>query len=56
MDQAILVAGYCTQPSSEDEPVLQDAHDWAATKANVRDLYFISSRTDPYGCDDKQRG
>ncbi|QIK77247.1 lysophospholipase [Nocardioides piscis] len=54
VDQAILVAGYCTQPNTEDEPVLQDAYDWAAIRANVRDLYFINSRTDPYGCDDRQ--
>ena len=26
VDQAILVAGYCIQPSSEDEPVPQDTH------------------------------
>ena len=54
VDQAILVAGYCTQPNAEDEPVLQDAYDWAAIRANVRDLYFINSRADPYGCDDQQ--
>jgi predicted alpha/beta hydrolase family esterase len=54
VDQAILVAGYCTQPNTEDEPVLQDAYDWAAIRASVRDLYFINSRDDPYGCDDKQ--
>jgi hypothetical protein len=24
---AILVAGYCTQPNSSDEPVLQDCYD-----------------------------
>ncbi len=52
--QAILIAGYCTQPNTSDEPVLQDAYDWAAIKAHVRDLYFINSRRDPYGCDDKQ--
>ncbi len=54
VDQAILVAGYCTQPNTEDEPVLQDAYDWAAIRAGVRDLYFINSREDPYGCDDRQ--
>ena len=54
VDQAILVAGYCTQPNTEEEPVLQDAYDWATIRANVRDLYFINSRTDPHGCDDKQ--
>jgi uncharacterized protein len=42
------------RPNSEDEPVLQDAYDWAAIRANVRDPYLISSREDPYGCDDKQ--
>ncbi len=54
VDQAILVAGYCTQPGSEDEPVLQDAYDWSVIRAHVRDLYVINSREDPYGCDDQQ--
>jgi hypothetical protein len=35
--QAVLVAGYCTQPNTEDEPVLQAGYDWAAIKAHVRD-------------------
>lgn len=52
--QAVLVAGYCTRPNTDDEPVLQDNYDWAAIKAHVRDLYFINSRHDPYGCDDRQ--
>ncbi|WP_309647913.1 alpha/beta hydrolase [Nocardioides sp.] len=54
VDQAFLVAGYWTQPNVESEPVLQDEYDWAAIRAHVRDLYFINSREDPYGCDDKQ--
>jgi uncharacterized protein len=54
VSQAILVAGYSTQPNTEDEPVLQDSYDWPAIKAHVRDLYFINSRDDPYGCDDRQ--
>ncbi|MEQ4208839.1 alpha/beta hydrolase [Actinopolymorpha sp. B9G3] len=52
--QAILVAGYSTQPNTSDEPVLQADYDWAAINAHVRDLYFINSRNDPYGCDDRQ--
>lgn len=52
--QAILVAGYSTQPNTSDEPVLQASYDWPAIKAHVRDPYFINSRRDPYGCDDKQ--
>jgi serine hydrolase len=52
--QAVLVAGYSTQPNTEDEPVLQDRYDWAAIKAHARDLYFINSVHDPYGCDATQ--
>ena len=54
VDQAILVAGYCTQPNTEDEPVLQDSYDWASIRDSAGDLYFINSRDDPYGCDDAQ--
>ncbi|WP_328464381.1 RBBP9/YdeN family alpha/beta hydrolase [Streptomyces sp. NBC_00448] len=52
--QAVLVAGYATPPNESEEPVLQDAYDWAAISSHVRDLYFINSRVDPYGCDDRQ--
>jgi hypothetical protein len=52
--QAILVAGYATKPNTSDEPVLQDTYDWASIRAHVRDLYFVNSRNDPYGCDDRQ--
>ncbi|WP_328375464.1 alpha/beta hydrolase [Micromonospora zamorensis] len=52
--QAILVAGYCTRPNTEEEPVLQQSYDWAAIRSHVRDIYFINSRKDPYGCDDRQ--
>lgn len=54
VSRAILVAGYSTVPNTSDEPVLQASYDWAAIKGHVRDLYFINSRDDPYGCDDKQ--
>ena len=52
--QALLVAGYHTPPGTSDEPVLQSDYDWAAIKSHVRDLYFINSPNDPYGCDDRQ--
>ncbi len=52
--QAILVAGYATQPNTDDEPVLQDTYDWARIRAHVRDIYFVNSVTDPYGCDAEQ--
>ncbi len=53
VSQAILVAGYATKPNTNDEPVLQDDYDWAAITAHVRDIYFINSRNDPAGCDDR---
>ncbi|BBA97539.1 hypothetical protein RVR_3334 [Actinacidiphila reveromycinica] len=52
--QAVLVAGYATRPNDSAEPVLQETYDWAAIRAHVRDLYFVNSRVDPYGCDEHQ--
>jgi predicted alpha/beta hydrolase family esterase len=52
--QAILAAGYATAPNTEEEPVLQSRYDWEKIKANVRDIYFLNSTNDPYGCDDRQ--
>ncbi|MFF0315991.1 RBBP9/YdeN family alpha/beta hydrolase [Micromonospora sp. NPDC005252] len=52
--QAILVAGYCTRPNTREEPVLKESYDWAAIRSHVRDIFFINSRADPYGCDDRQ--
>lgn len=49
--QAVLVAGYSTLPNTSAEPVLQDAYDWDAIRSHVRDLYFVNSAVDPYGCD-----
>jgi uncharacterized protein len=49
--QAFLVAGYCTQPNTEDEPVLQDSYHWEAIRAHVRDIYFLNSAEDEFGCD-----
>ena len=49
--QALLVAGYTSEPNTEDEPVLQAGYDWARIKSHVRDPYFINSVDDPYGCD-----
>lgn len=52
--QAVLVAGYCTPPNTAAEPVLKQSYDWTAIRSGVRDIYFINSREDPYGCDDRQ--
>jgi len=52
--QAVLVAGYCTRPNDSPEPVLRENYDWDAIRSNVRDIIFINSRQDPYGCDERQ--
>lgn len=52
--QAILVAGYSTPPNDNEEPVLQAAYDWQAIRAHVRDICFVNSIRDPYGCDAEQ--
>ena len=52
--QAILVAGYATPPNTSKEPVLQATYDWETIKAHVRDVYFVNSIRDPYGCDAEQ--
>jgi len=54
VDQAFLVAGYCTRPNTAQEPVLKREYDWDAIRTNARALYFINSVRDPYGCDDRQ--
>ena len=52
--QAILVAGYSTPPNESDEPVLQAVYDWERIRARVRDIWFVNSVRDPYGCDAEQ--
>lgn len=52
--QAILVAGYATPPNTDIEPVLQSAYDWSKIRAHARDIYFINSINDPYGCNETQ--
>ena len=52
--QAILVAGYSTPPNTSDEPVLQATYDWDRIRTHVRDIAFINSIRDPYGCDAEQ--
>jgi uncharacterized protein len=49
--QAFLVAGYSTRPNDGPEPVLRDSYDWTAIGAHVRDIYFLNSIEDEFGCD-----
>jgi len=53
--QAILVAGFSySLPGEEKDPVLQDNYNWDKIKQHVKDIVFINSVNDPWGCDDKQ--
>lgn len=53
--QAILVAGYSMRLRGEEkDPVLQNDYDWAKIKAGVKDMIFINSVNDPWGCDADQ--
>ena len=52
--QAVLVAGYSTPPNDSSEPVLQDSYDWAAIRSHARELVFLNSVTDEFGCDAEQ--
>lgn len=55
IQKAILVAGYCTHPDEQmEDPVLQEKYDWEKIKQNVKEIVFINSVNDPWGCDDKQ--
>jgi len=54
ISRAILVAGYARPKGrkKEAEAILQTRYDWEKIKHNVRDLIFINSDNDPWGCDD----
>lgn len=52
--QAVLVAGYSTQPNESEEPVLQESYDWDAIRAHAGELWFLNSVTDEFGCDATQ--
>lgn len=51
--KAVLVAGYARPKGKEleAEPILQKEYDWKKIKSAVRDLVFINSDNDPWGCD-----
>lgn len=54
--KAILVAGFARPigEKQEADPILQETYDWKKIKNNVKDLIFINSNNDPWGCDDKE--
>lgn len=52
--QAILVAGFSEELPNDHNPILQSSYDWGRIKAHVKDIYYINSTNDPWGCDEKQ--
>jgi len=54
--KAILVAGYSYPTGKEKKPqlILQKKYYWNKIKRNVKDIIFINSDNDPWGCDDEQ--
>ncbi len=51
ISKAILVAGFLNNPDSK---ILQKTYKWKKIKQNVKDIIFINSADDPWGCDDGQ--
>ncbi|NAZ85988.1 alpha/beta hydrolase [Kineococcus indalonis] len=51
---AVLVAGYHRPPGAEEEPVLRPGYDWDLVRGAARELTFVNSVRDPYGCDAQQ--
>lgn len=53
--QAILVAGYWRELSPPGaNKSLPKKFNWKKIKSNAKDIVFIHSDNDPWGCDDKQ--
>ena len=63
--KAILVAGFARKLNKVDkpslkklekavQPILQENYDWKKIKDHVKDIIFIHSDNDPWGCDDKE--
>jgi predicted alpha/beta hydrolase family esterase len=56
IDKAILVAGYARPKGAnpQPEPILQAQYNWDKIKQNVKDITFINSDNDPWGCNDAE--
>lgn len=53
--KAILVASYSRMKGDDDNPlILQDTYNWEKIKKNVKDIIFINSSDDPWGCNDNE--
>jgi predicted alpha/beta hydrolase family esterase len=51
---AVLVAGYARQKGEWKNPekILQHSYNWKKIKNNVREIIYINSDNDPWGCND----
>ncbi|MFH1256455.1 MAG: alpha/beta hydrolase [Candidatus Diapherotrites archaeon] len=51
--KAILVAGYARGKGGKKYPekILQKKYDWKKIKSHVKEIVFINSDNDPWGCD-----
>ena len=65
INKAVLVAGYARQLGKMEnsslkklekdaESILLEKYDWMKIKENAKDIIFINSDNDPWGCDDKE--
>ncbi len=55
LSKAVLVAGYARirpEDNGKRDPVLQESYDWERIKQHVRNIAFINSTNDPWGCND----
>ena len=54
--KAILVAGYARRKENDQKPqlILQEKYNWKKIRNNVRDIIFINSDNDPWGCDHRE--
>jgi predicted alpha/beta hydrolase family esterase len=53
--KAILVAGYSYLNDKKGKTlILQKTYNWEKIKSNVKDIIFINSDNDPWGCDGEQ--
>ena len=54
--KAVLVAGYARPKGKAKKPelILQEKYNWKKIKHNAKEIIFINSDNDPWGCDDKE--
>jgi uncharacterized protein len=53
--KAILVAAYSRMKDKDDNPlILQKKYNWKKIKNNVKDIIFINSSNDPWGCNTEE--